>query len=352
MIASRSFSNFKPTIDSTSSQLPGAIESAFLAIEGDVDALAGLIPPPVTVPVDPRKIALNKWYGALQTGASVAVTGYPIVPVFDGKNIWSFGSGLSGTAKVDPSAGEVLVEYGPIVTNDYCRVVYDGKYFWSVITGSGEVTRMNPLTGASAVKYNSGSSYSCVCFDGKNLWAAGLPNKLDKLTIANGELTLGTQTNLTAGNHFDAVFDGAYIWVLHSSGFDLVRASDGVVVDSNTSLTDPRGAFFDGKYVWITCLNDKSIRSFSRNVEVVTAHVSIDVGFKVYAVTGDGESVWVGEKAVPGGGVGMDGTNVSRWKASDGSFMARYAVPASPVGLCFDGTYVWAACSSGALVKL
>ena len=71
---------------------------------------------------------------------------------------------------------------------------------------------------------------------------------------------------------------------------------------------------------------------------------TFSVGSKPEAVCFDGANVWVANS-------GSD--NVTKLKASDGSFVDNYSVGSRPEGVCFDGAHIWVANSGdGNVTKL
>lgn len=192
-----------------------------------------------------------------------------------------------------------------------------------------------------------GSQPYGVAFDGVNVWAANFadfPGTVTKIRARDGEV-LGTFK--VGQKPLGVTFDGTNIWV--SNHFDntvtKLRASDGKILGT-FSVKSPWWMASDGDNIWIP--------SYGENGTVIKLRASDGKKLGTFATGGaggaiaaafDGANVWVTNFAGSGNGT------VSKVRASDGQIVGVYAVGPNPLGVTFDGVYIWVANLAGASVS-
>ncbi|HTZ98090.1 MAG TPA: hypothetical protein VMB18_16935 [Terriglobales bacterium] len=193
---------------------------------------------------------------------------------------------------------------------------------------------------------NVGAQPYGVAFDGKNIWSANFadsPGSVTKIRAHDGQV-LGTYK--VGHQPLGVTFDGENIWV--SDNFDntvtKLRASDGKVL-GNFSVRAPWWMTSDGENIWVPSYGEKG------TVTKLRASDGKNLGTFATGGTGgamatafDGANVWVTNFSGAGNGT------VSKLRAIDGTLLGVYTVGPNPLGVTFDGTYIWVANIGGASV--
>jgi hypothetical protein len=237
-----------------------------------------------------EKIALLKWYGANQSGASFAVSS-PNAMAFDGANMW--------------------------------------------VTGSNGVTKLRAADGANLGTFPVGdfSAAFSVAFDGANIWVTDGIFALHKLRAADGvELC-----DVSVSSPLAVAFDGTYIYVGSSDALAVVkvRVSDCLFVNPIHGFSYPNGMAFDGTNMWVTDQGRNTVRKGLVGQTFNVGHGPVGVAF-------DGTNIWVANSS--------DGT-VTKLRASDGLTLGTFNVGGSPSGVVFDGANIWVT-NNGFLTEL
>jgi DNA-binding beta-propeller fold protein YncE len=206
-----------------------------------------------------------------------------------------------------------------------------------------EAPRKSDLPGI-AVKV--GSQPYGVAFDGKNIWTANFadaPGSVTKIRARDGKVL---STYKVGHQPLGVTFDGENIWV--ADNFDntvtKLRASDGKVL-GNFSVKSPWWMTSDGENIWVPSYGEKG------TVTKLRASDGKNLGTFPTGGTGgamatafDGVNVWVTNFSGQGNGT------VSKLRGSDGTLLGVYTVGPNPLGVTFDGTYIWVANVGGASI--
>jgi hypothetical protein len=107
-----------------------------------------------------------------------------------------------------------------------------------------------------AASFPTGNTPGPIAFDGANMWVANNhDNNVYKIRASDGALlgTFGVSITSPQG----LAFDGANIWVSNGSSnangiVTKLRASDGTVQGTFTSIAGAYGVAFDGSNIWVT----------------------------------------------------------------------------------------------------
>jgi hypothetical protein len=212
---------------------------------------------------------------------------------FDGRNVWLCSKSHNQIYKIDISTGNVTNAYTVTYPTDIC---FDGRYLWtSSFTGGNFISRIDPVTPTSITTYAVPSGTSGICFDGTYIWTNSVSlSALYRIRASDGAVS-GSYS--TTGNSWRICFDGTYVWV---SPTWRIRVSDQITVSTINTEPVAWGMCFDGVNLW-----------FSNYIS----------------------------------------NTVTKIGATDGALIGTYPVGTHPTTMCFDGIYVWAACS-GTMSKL
>jgi hypothetical protein len=191
-----------------------------------------------------------------------------------------------------------------------------------------------------------------------------------------GSLTTVT-TNLGA-TPLSITFDGKYIWTANASGsISIIDPSNNYSVITRPLGIQPAGILFDGKNIWVTdggSGNLIKLDSFGFVIQTVV------LGGEAAYPTFDGTNIWVPDRGAgklyvvrastgtllatlqPGGqhnfnAAAFDGERVAVtdttgsihfWNAANLAYLGNCQVndSSTPVGICSDGTRVWATMTS------
>ncbi len=117
-----------------------------------------------------QQVALLRWYGANQAGASFTAGFAPFGVAFDGANIWVANNGSNNVTKLRPSDGSTLGTF--TVGTGPKGVAFDGANIWVANTGSNNVTKLRASDGTVLGTFTVGGGPFGVAFDGANIWVA------------------------------------------------------------------------------------------------------------------------------------------------------------------------------------
>jgi YVTN family beta-propeller protein len=237
------------------------------------------------------------------------------------------------------------------ITLSICSVAQD-----EVVTG----TYQNPLqlalsewypanqTAVLAGTYYGFSQPGGMIFDGSNIWVEhvnGSAYSVDKIQVSDNK-KMGTFA--LPGASLPSGFDGVNVWMADhqpsSNKMYLVPAATGLPyatactlqTSSGTQIKYPNRAVFDGKYMWVSTDTDLVAKvAFSTNpyAGCSVQCVSQDLGDRVYGLAYDGANIWA-TTALANTVVKLN---------SDSSTGPTISVPGEPIGITFDGTYLWTA---------
>jgi len=312
---------------------------------------------------DLRKIALLRWYDAVQTGNSIdlCVPGLscaavaPAGAAFDGDHIWvATGPGLTEITTSDgKAAGASAAGVGATKA-----VAFDGLHIWvteqvGTSTAADVVTRVRTRDGVLVGTTSVGEHPVGIAFDGTYIWV-GSDTGLHKIR-ASDNTSMG---NFSAGRVRGVAFDGTSIWAADNEFrlFQIDPASGsrigtftigryGLPTENQTT----RGVAFDGGNIWVANPGDGTVSKVNPATSVVQT-ISVGPGTVPTGLVFDGASIWVADsgqiQTTTASGSGQlvryfSGNQVTRIRASDGAIVGTFAVGTGPTGMVFDGGNVW-----------
>ena len=291
---------------------------------GSASVAVGQGSPPAGNGLNPKKIALLKWYPAIQTGAVFFVGYEPYGVAFDGANMWVVSD--AGVTKLRAADGANLGTFDPGFKGEANEVAFDGNYIW-VTTFLGDVFKLlasDPNSQSDPPKSFSVGGGGCgVAFDGINIWVAKCGG-VTKLRAADGA-NLGT-FDVAGANHM--AFDGANIWVTGGGSVTELRGSDGTQLGKFNTGAGTYGVAFDGANIWVGA---------SGGVTKLRASDGLILGKFKLAASGalafDGANIWVGS----------GGRDVTELRASDGTILGTFqaGISSNTSELAFDGANIW-----------
>ncbi len=143
---------------------------SFLAVALSLSAQQG--------PINPKAVALLRWYPANLTTSFSTVTGAMAswAVTFDGRNIWvaSYDPsnwGANGTVtKLRASDGAALGTF--TVGARPFALAFDGANIWVANWNDGTVTKLRASDGATLGTFSVGLWPTGLAFDGSNIWVA------------------------------------------------------------------------------------------------------------------------------------------------------------------------------------
>ena len=186
-------------------------------------------PPPG---INYQKVALLKWYPAIQTGATFTTGSHANGVAFDGANVWVANSNT--VTKLRAADGVIL---GTFDLGSPWSLAFDGANIW-VGQYYGGIVKLRASDGAILGTFDVGSALA-MAFDGANIWAvSAFGNIVTKLRASDGTI-LGTYT---VGDHpWGLAFDGGNIWVANwnSNTVSKLRASDGATLGTYETGYEP-----------------------------------------------------------------------------------------------------------------
>jgi len=223
---------------------------------------------------------------------------------------------------------------------------------------SGSATAVNPIRIALNRWYsaNQVTAFSCggagpigMAFDGANIWVADIgSNQVTKIRASDGYVT-GTFSSLYRPRSI--CFDGANIWVTgEPTGLQKIRASDGTSLATNSSVPPSYFAcLFDGTNVW-TCDDGSSLYKINTADASIVTSYNCGIYLNGAGLVFDGAYLWT---------AGYDSystAKVVKVRPSDGAVIGTYTVGKvgnGVGGITFDGQNIWVAnFSGGTVIKL
>ena len=178
----------------------------------------------------------------------------------------------------------------------------------------------------------AGLTPQSIAFDGTNMWVACGSAGVTKVDPS------GNFTTYNGGNFTGAVaiaFDGTYMWVSDNTNSKLFKVdSSGNItlkVASFAPYSAPVRLVYDGTYLWGS---DSGYGVYQITTAAYVSRYNIsDTSAQFYGLTFDGNNVWV-----------VDAENTKIYKFASGGAYTGYSISGfQPLGVIFDGTYLWTA---------
>lgn len=266
------------------------------------------------VVTNPLRVALQRWYQANHSNASVPAGAAPYAMAFDGSSMWISNSG--SVAKLRASDGQLLKHID--VPAGAGSLAFDGANMW--VSGGNSVTKLRASDGGILLTVTLPQSAGSMVFDGTYVWVVigSFPaSSLARVRASDGMLMPAVKLSQVAES---IAFDGAYIWVAQGNGTVLkVRRSDGGTVATYGPFGLLLGMAFDGANIWLAD-NTGSVVKLRAGDGSVLGTFPLP-GFNPVALVFDASSMWVTSQV---------GNAVKKLRLSDGVVLATVTLPASP----------------------
>lgn len=223
------------------------------------------------------------------------------------------------------------------VGNQPYGVAFDGENIWTANFADlpGSVTKVRARDGEVLGTFPVGHQPLGVAFDGANIWVSdNFDNAVTKLRASDGK-TLGT---FSVKSPWWLASDGDNIWVPtygENGSITKLRASDGKNLGTFATggVGGAMAAAFDGTNVWVTNFSGTGLGTVSKLRASDGKSVGVyTVGPNPLGVIFDGVYIWVAN---------LGGASVSKLRASDGKLVGTFTVPPEPYGLACDGKHIW-----------
>jgi hypothetical protein len=305
---------------------------------------------------NPKRLALLRWYTAMNSSANFAAATGSTGIAFDGANIWTAnrdGSNPSNsviTAHRSHNGEKIIdVDVDNVAVNARClgpvALAYDGQFMWCVCRDNDAVVRLSAINGAlqgislptgsgpvfiefvgdrmwisnfldnSLSIYNANPPYNLdytptdlispygMASDGTNMWvASGTTNTVTVYSLNNPSSLLSTFN--VGGSSLDIAFDGANMWISHftQNRITIRNAANGSLVKELTTAdnvgTKPTYMVFDGVFMWVVNEDDHTLSAFRANDFQHAATVDAGGASSVpQQIAFDGANVWVANSA-------------------------------------------------------
>jgi DNA-binding beta-propeller fold protein YncE len=285
---------------------------------------------PTGAAINPRRIALMRWYEANETGWSAATGTRPESIIFDGTEIWSANFDDDTIRKYRVANGSVIgtapVGSGPM------DLAIDGLNIWVANSASNNLMKLESVTGALQATIAAGTTPVALIFDGTHIWSANQGSGDLTKVRASDAVVLGTFAAGTAPR--DLVYDGVNLWVANSGDNTIIKMNpdDGSILDTFAVGAVPSGLTYDGENIWVAHSGDGTVAKLDASTGMLLG--TFPAGTSPSQLAFDGEAVWI---------TNTGSNNVTKLRALDGSLLGTFSVGAGPSGITFDGVYLWVA---------
>ena len=261
----------------------------------------------------------------------------PVLPCFDGADVWVPNSGSNTVSRVRASDGRLLETWtGPLMAQGTLSAM--GRIFVSAHTTPASLCMIDPTQPPGFVTVaatNLGDRAHQIAFDGERFWTGNA----DSVAIVTPAASLPwTVTTVTAGlvAPEGVVFDGARVWASNLNGGTLVKLDPaGAILQTVTVGAGPRFPRYDGANIWVPNSADGSVTVVRASTGAVLATLTGNGLDSPMAVAFDGERILVTNFSGSG--------KLSLWKAADLSPIGFAPAPSVsfPFGACSDGVNFW-----------
>jgi len=284
-----------------------------------------------SVGVNPRQVALLKWFPAYQS-VTFPVGKAPVGVAFDGTNIWVANEGSANLTELQASTGAVLATTELVQPAQPFGLAFDGATIW-VADYLYDVDYVQDSSGYQLGLLTIGGAPSGIASDGTNIWATNhTGNTVTKIVPS----TLAFQAYSVGSQPYAIAFDGTSIWVTNEGDDTVTRllASSGACLGDCTFGvgTSPVGIAFDGSNIWVANYGSNTVTKLLASTGAVVG--TYDVGSQPYGLAFDGANIWV---------TNSGSNTVTKLQASSGQVLGTFSVGTIPLGIAFDGANMWVA---------
>lgn len=260
------------------------------------------------------------------------------------------GNVLSGST----NSGNIYLQTGSIISGVRGDVILNSRLFSMTGSTSGVLsfapaatTTSHTLTWPSA----QGAANTVLTNNGSGTlsWAAASGGSTATTTLTQDQIAMkayhvanqtGVAITIQTGSQ-GGVYDGRYLFLSHqtpTAQLSKIDTVEGTVLatSTNVNLSQPMGMAFDGVNLWVAEGGGTVLSKFKASDLSFVANVTVS-GCPNRAMVFDGTYIWSGNDCA---------SQIKRVKVSD-STVTTFTIGGSPNYLAFDGTYIWASYSSG-----
>ena len=272
----------------------------------------------------------------------------PILPRFDGADVWVPNAGSGTVSRVRAGDGKLLETWTFATGGPSGVSIAMGRVVVAAAVGGsnpGRIFTIDPTQTAGAatlVASTLGVSPLGIAFDGSRFWTANLGGSVSIVTPQPAIPWAVSNVNITVGasGPVGLVFDGSSIWVTDSSAGTIVKLdSTGSILQTVIIGSGPFYPAFDGLNIWVPNNASNTVTVLRASNGTILQTLTGNGLDGPYAVAFDGERILVTNNS---------GDSVSLWKAADLTPLTSVGTGAvsHPTGVCSDGLNFWIALSS------
>lgn len=216
-------------------------------------------------------------------------------------------------------------------------LAFDGTRVWASLPGQSAVKAVDVRTGqvTTTVVDARLASAGRMAFDGRYLWVGNTAGDLVQVDPLAGTI-VGVAA--VGGQSWDVVFDGTNLWVAGSGALRRVAPSTRAVTFQTNIAPSVSVIEFDGRSVWVANFTERWLSK----VDVTTltvAHPASSLAGEPVGLAFDGQYLWVAEESTDRV-IAIDPSNNTY---VPGSSITGITLPGR---LAFDGTSLWVQRSS------
>lgn len=293
------------------------------------------------------------FYQAKGSTVTLPASGAPDEGCFDGRYLWVCNTALSAVSKVDTLTNTLVKNITVGTLPDYA--CFDGRYIWVTNNVDGTVSKIDPYLDTVIATVGLSGIIDGICFDGNKIWVAGYGS--NNVFVVDPETNALLHTvSLYDGNPqqpTEVCFDGTHVWVTcNASASNKVKKINALtyVIDGIVGVGgNPEGVTFDGRYIWVVNNTGYSISVVDPTTNTVVNTINLKASSYPHGISFDGKYIWVACPGVTDG----SGINEVAYIDANSAHISGGATPTylnlgtytRPMGLVFDGSYVWAVCN-------
>jgi hypothetical protein len=195
------------------------------------------------------------------------------------------------------------------------------------------------------------SPYGSV-FDGTDIWTANLGGNVTRINPVTRQVVATIGGLLTPfSDPTDIAFDGTYIWIsdhgsggmYHSSIWKIDRATNLVIDEIYRGNNQCEGILYAFGSLWVCEGVTNQILRIDPETKEILATISGEETNQPFYICSDESSVWVSNR---------NGGSLSRISPETNEIYETLLGFYAPLGINFDGEFLWVACNDGIIYKV